>query len=98
MDGQSSDLQLLGNQNLAMDNLCNEMRMQAKLRHHMGFANAMRHSETSLFDLLRSVLRVAAGVGLLFGSVAVSNAQAGDGPIQLKVVGGLAGVSQYTKF
>jgi TRAP-type C4-dicarboxylate transport system substrate-binding protein len=35
---------------------------------------------------------------MLVGCLAVSNARAADAPVQLKVVGGLAAVSQYTKF
>ncbi len=48
-------------------------------------------------DLLLSAVCVVAGVGVLGGYFAVSPTFAADGAIQLKVVGGLAGVSQYTK-
>ena len=71
--------------------------MRAKLRHDLGFANVMRHSNT-VISVLLPVFRIAIGVGMLVGAVAVSSARAADGPIQLKVVGGLAGVSQYTAY
>jgi TRAP-type C4-dicarboxylate transport system substrate-binding protein len=37
-------------------------------------------------------------VGMLVGSLAIPTSRAADAPIQLKIVGGLADVSQYTKF
>jgi TRAP-type C4-dicarboxylate transport system substrate-binding protein len=72
------------------------MRMQAMLG-TMGFANVMRHRGTKWIRFLLSVVRVVTSVGVLAGYFAVSHAVAADSPIQLKVVGGLAGVSQYTK-
>lgn len=47
--------------------------------------------------LLPSV-RVASAIGLFIGCFAAPNSRAGDETIQLKIVGGLAGVSQYTQF
>ncbi|HEX3575099.1 MAG TPA: TRAP transporter substrate-binding protein [Rhodopila sp.] len=58
----------------------------------------MRHPGTGVIDLLSSLVRIVAGAGLLVGLLACPRATAGDGPIQLKVVGGLDGVSQYTKY
>ncbi len=65
----------------------------------MGLLNVMRHHGTALVNLLSLLTRMAlAGAALLAITWAFSGgASAADGPIQLKVVGGLAGVSQYTK-
>jgi TRAP-type C4-dicarboxylate transport system substrate-binding protein len=47
---------------------------------------------------LRSLIRSGQALGILFAFLAVSSGRAAEGPIQLEVVGGLADVSQYTKF
>jgi TRAP-type C4-dicarboxylate transport system substrate-binding protein len=57
----------------------------------------MRHHGTILADLLRFLAPVVIGVVALALAVVGPAARATDSPIQLKVVGGLAGVSQYTK-
>ena len=72
--------------------------MLRKQRQHVGFANVMRHPGKVRVDLFPAAARMAlAGAAMLSIAVAGSAALAADGPIQLKVVGGLAGVSQYTK-
>jgi TRAP-type C4-dicarboxylate transport system substrate-binding protein len=64
----------------------------------MEFANVMRHRVMIWVDLLPTISRMAvAGASMLAIAMIGSTASAADGPIQLKVVGGLAGVSQYTK-
>jgi TRAP-type C4-dicarboxylate transport system substrate-binding protein len=73
------------------------MRMRANHRHHLGTANVMRHHRKRLIDLLRCVATTAACAGMLAVGLTGHGALAADGPIQIKVVGGLAGVSQYTK-
>ncbi len=55
----------------------------------------MSHSCRSVADLLRLVGLV---LGVLIGNFVVADCRAADPPIQLKIVGGLAGISQYTKF
>jgi TRAP-type C4-dicarboxylate transport system substrate-binding protein len=77
--------------------------MRAKHCHYLGTANVMRHHHTGLINLLRLVATVTAGavmlaVGMMALGLISRGAFAADGAIQLKVVGGLAGVSQYTKF
>jgi TRAP-type C4-dicarboxylate transport system substrate-binding protein len=59
----------------------------------------MRHCPTRLIDLLLFFAQgvVSVGVGILVVGLAGRVAFAADPVIQLKVVGGLAGVSQYTK-
>ncbi len=70
--------------------------MLSRQRHQVGLANVMRFKGKARVNLLPTVARMAlAGAAML--AVAGSTASAADGPIQLKVVGGLAGVSQYTK-
>jgi TRAP-type C4-dicarboxylate transport system substrate-binding protein len=44
-----------------------------------------------------SAIRYASRLGIAVGLLLAANARAADGPIQLKIVGGLAGVSQYKK-
>ncbi|MBP0492634.1 TRAP transporter substrate-binding protein [Roseomonas indoligenes] len=54
----------------------------------------------ALLDLVRRALRAGvrlAGAAALLPAMAVAAPQ-GDGPVRLQVVGGLAGVSQYTRF
>jgi TRAP-type C4-dicarboxylate transport system substrate-binding protein len=64
----------------------------------LGFWNTMPNHETSPIGLLKSAVRGVASVCMILaGSLGFSNGSAADGSIQLKVVGGLAGVSQYTK-
>jgi TRAP-type C4-dicarboxylate transport system substrate-binding protein len=58
----------------------------------------MRHSDYSIIKALRSIVVAGSALGILAGFLIASDGHAGDPPIQLKVVGGLAGVSQYTKF
>ncbi|MDR3533771.1 MAG: TRAP transporter substrate-binding protein [Rhodopila sp.] len=77
---------------------CNEMGRRAKPLHHLGFANAMHRSDSRIIKALGWVARAGAALGMLVGSFAASTARAEDAPIQLKIVGGLAGVSQYAKF
>jgi TRAP-type C4-dicarboxylate transport system substrate-binding protein len=57
----------------------------------------MHHFYHQIIEALRSIVLTSA-MGVLAGSFIASRAHADDPPIQLKVVGGLAGVSQYTKF
>ena len=47
--------------------------------------------------LLKSAVRSAGRLGAVVGCLLAANARAADGPIKLKIVGGLAGVSQYMK-
>jgi TRAP-type C4-dicarboxylate transport system substrate-binding protein len=56
----------------------------------------MHHSGCRITNALRSVVITASLIGILADSFC--DARADDPPIQLKIVGGLAGVSQYTKF
>lgn len=42
--------------------------------------------------------RAAFAVAILLAAFSIPSSRAADGPIQLKIVGGLAAVSQYTKF
>jgi TRAP-type C4-dicarboxylate transport system substrate-binding protein len=70
------------------------MRMRKMHRLNLGTANVMRYHSGSI-NRRRSVARLITVVLAL--CLSARGAQAADGPIQLKVVGGLAGVSQYTK-
>jgi TRAP-type C4-dicarboxylate transport system substrate-binding protein len=47
---------------------------------------------------LRQFSRTVCALGMLMLALLVSSGHAEDGPIRLKIVGGLAGVTQYTKF
>src|ERR1700733_3344813 len=47
---------------------------------------------------IRTHVRSAFAVGMLVAALAASPSRAADAPIRLEVVGGLAAVSQYTKF
>jgi TRAP-type C4-dicarboxylate transport system substrate-binding protein len=76
---------------------CNEVWTPEKRQENPGFANAMRDSNIRKLKSLLSAARVAAGVAMLVLFMPAFDAQGADGPIPLKVVGGLAGVSQYTK-
>jgi TRAP-type C4-dicarboxylate transport system substrate-binding protein len=58
----------------------------------------MGHSRRQVKEALRSVVLAWSALGGLAGPLIASGAHADDPPIQLKIVGGLAGVSQYTKF
>ena len=60
------------------------MQMQAKSWHHLGCAK-LRY-------------RCCFALGMLIAALAVASAGAAEAPIRLEVVGGLAAVSQYTKF
>ena len=51
-----------------------------------------------LFRGLLSAVRAGTAVCMLVSYLSISASSAAEAPIQLKVVGGLAGVSQYTKF
>jgi TRAP-type C4-dicarboxylate transport system substrate-binding protein len=50
------------------------------------------------YGIIRLLRLAGSAIGLLFGILAVPPCLAADPAIQLKIVGGLAGVSQYTKF
>src|SRR3954470_3524460 len=63
----------------------------------LGFTWIMHHHDTILAGLLRFLAPAVTGVVALALTIVEPAAQAADSPIQLKVVGGLAGVSQYTK-
>jgi len=71
--------------------------MRAKQRHHLGRAKFMRLYKTNLANFLLTVQCLATRVAIAAFCVAATTASAAEGPIQLKVVGGLAGVGQYTK-
>ena len=47
---------------------------------------------------IRLLVRSVVALGMLVAALAASPSRAADGPIRLEVVGGLAAVSQYTKF
>ena len=47
---------------------------------------------------IRRLVRSAFNVGILVAALAATPSRAADAPIRLEVVGGLAAVSQYTKF
>jgi TRAP-type C4-dicarboxylate transport system substrate-binding protein len=57
--------------------------------------NYYRNCVSRLFGFVAKPSRAP---GILFGILITSNVCAADAPVQLKVVGGLAAVSQYTKF
>jgi TRAP-type C4-dicarboxylate transport system substrate-binding protein len=74
------------------------MQMQAKSRHHLGYAKPSYQRECWALGALRWVVRSRFALGMLIAFLAVSPGGAAEGPIRLEVVGGLADVSQYTEF
>src|ERR1700722_5836781 len=58
----------------------------------------MHHPARQVIQVLRAIGMAACVMGVLVGPPMSSKAREDNPPISLKVVGGLAGVSQYTKF
>lgn len=93
---------------------CGAVICKLRLRHHNGARHSQAGGLWSVDGALQEVFGMCSLDRLLTGAVAsvvhwvcclgmsigflVSGAQAADDPIQLKVIGGLGGVSQYTRF
>jgi len=70
---------------------------RVKRRRHFGVFEAMRNTGSRVIEAFCSIFWAGAAV-VLVSCLVISTGRAADTPIQLKVVGGLAGISQYTNF
>ena len=58
----------------------------------------MYHFGHGMSNCLRCLIRTTLAMSMLVASVALAANSEADAPIKLKIVGGLAGISQYTQF